>query len=202
MLPHPPANERGRNILQVYDRDEDTWTDVPTNVNSVCGGWARLANGQIGLFAGHYATIDVYQVSVFVWFPSACLERGSGLVARVSPRNTRLLLAVYWTGAANQRTNRLPSLPLPPSKPKQVDGMKAIKVFDPSTFSMSTRQNLTAKRWCADAAAGGDGSAFGAPRVPETLAQASNLLLPVQHACRPAQCSSSIRCPAAASCLA
>lgn len=48
--------------LQVYDRDLDTWTDVPTNVNSVCGGWARLANGQVGLFAGHYATLDVYQV--------------------------------------------------------------------------------------------------------------------------------------------
>lgn len=46
----------------MYDRDADTWTDVPTNVNSVCGGWARLANGQVGLFAGHYATIDVYQV--------------------------------------------------------------------------------------------------------------------------------------------
>lgn len=47
---------------QVYDRDADTWTDVPTNVNSVCGGWARLANGQVGMFAGHYATLDVYQV--------------------------------------------------------------------------------------------------------------------------------------------
>jgi hypothetical protein len=31
----------------------------------------------------------------------------------------------------------------------QVDGMKAIKVFDPSTYSLSTRANLTAKRWCA-----------------------------------------------------
>lgn len=50
---------------QVYDRDFDTWTDVPTNVNSVCGGWARLANGQVGMFAGHYATLDVYQVSLF-----------------------------------------------------------------------------------------------------------------------------------------
>lgn len=53
-------------VLQVYDRDADTWTDVPTNVNSVCGGWARLANGQVGLFAGHYATLDVYQVTTAV----------------------------------------------------------------------------------------------------------------------------------------
>lgn len=52
----------------MYDRDFDTWTDVPTNVNSVCGGWARLANGQVGLFAGHYATLDVYQV-IPVWGP-------------------------------------------------------------------------------------------------------------------------------------
>jgi hypothetical protein len=57
-LPLPAAVS----YAQVYDRDADTWTDVPTNVNSVCGGWARLANGQVGLFAGHYATLDVYQV--------------------------------------------------------------------------------------------------------------------------------------------
>lgn len=29
----------------------------------------------------------------------------------------------------------------------QVDGMKAIKVFDPSTYGLTTRSNLTAKRW-------------------------------------------------------
>jgi hypothetical protein len=58
----PPPTPGFGLCAQVYDRDEDTWTDVPTNVNSVCGGWARLANGQVGLFAGHYATLDVYQV--------------------------------------------------------------------------------------------------------------------------------------------
>lgn len=57
-----PCAAAGVDTTQVYDRDEGTWTDVPTNVNSVCGGWARLANGQVGLFAGHYATLDVYQV--------------------------------------------------------------------------------------------------------------------------------------------
>jgi hypothetical protein len=66
------------NWLQVYDRDLDTWTDVPTNVNSVCGGWARLANGQVGLFAGHYATLDVYQVCARAGQPARCIGRAVG----------------------------------------------------------------------------------------------------------------------------
>jgi hypothetical protein len=48
--------------MQVYDRDDDTWTNIPTSVNSVCGGWARLSNGQVGLFAGHYGTLQGKQV--------------------------------------------------------------------------------------------------------------------------------------------
>jgi hypothetical protein len=49
-------------FAQVYDRDADTWTNIPTSVNGVCGGWVRLSNGQVGLFAGHYGTLQGKQV--------------------------------------------------------------------------------------------------------------------------------------------
>ncbi|WIA15217.1 hypothetical protein OEZ85_001895 [Tetradesmus obliquus] len=75
MLPHPSTNPEGFNIMQVYDRDDETWTNIPTSVNSVCGGWARLSNGQVGLFAGHYGTLQAKQVegfkSVFVFDPTS-----------------------------------------------------------------------------------------------------------------------------------
>ncbi|KAF6264122.1 hypothetical protein COO60DRAFT_220181 [Scenedesmus sp. NREL 46B-D3] len=75
MVPHPSTNPEGFNIMQVYDRDDETWTNIPTSVNSVCGGWARLANGQVGLFAGHYGTLQGKQVegfkSVFVFDPTS-----------------------------------------------------------------------------------------------------------------------------------
>jgi hypothetical protein len=76
-----------RHTRQVYDRDEDTWTDVPTKVNSVCGGWARLANGHVGLFAGHYATLDVYQVRAA---PRTPVVRGA--------RRRDVFLGCMWTG--------------------------------------------------------------------------------------------------------
>jgi hypothetical protein len=51
-------------IAQVYDRDDDSWTNVPTNVNSACSGWARLPDGRVGMFAGHYPTLQDKQVTV------------------------------------------------------------------------------------------------------------------------------------------
>lgn len=38
MLPHPGSNSQGFNVLQVFLRDDDTWTNIPTDVNSACGG--------------------------------------------------------------------------------------------------------------------------------------------------------------------
>lgn len=89
MLPHPPENTDGKNPLQVWDRDTDKWTNIPTKVNSICGGWAKLPNGQIGLFSGHYQTLNYTQVF----------------------------------------------------------GMNRIMLFDPSTYTITPRQNLTAQRW-------------------------------------------------------
>mgnify|MGYP001808016585 CR=1 FL=1 len=33
-------------------RGTDKWTHIPTTINSICGGWAKFANGDVGLFAG------------------------------------------------------------------------------------------------------------------------------------------------------
>ncbi|KAF8060590.1 NLE1 [Scenedesmus sp. PABB004] len=65
MRPHPATNPEGFNILQVYDRDDGSWTHVPTDTNLVCGGWARFSNGQVGLFAGHYGTLQGKQAEGF-----------------------------------------------------------------------------------------------------------------------------------------
>lgn len=50
-------------FVQVLLRDDDTWTNIPTDVNSACGGWARLPDGRVGMFAGHYPTLQNKQVS-------------------------------------------------------------------------------------------------------------------------------------------
>ncbi len=39
---------------QVWDRETNTWTPVETPINSICGGWAKLHDGNVGMFAGHY----------------------------------------------------------------------------------------------------------------------------------------------------
>lgn len=53
---HPAAPS---NPQQLWDRGSNTWKDIHTSTNSICGGWAKLANGHIGMFAGHYQTMGV-----------------------------------------------------------------------------------------------------------------------------------------------
>lgn len=51
--PHPPLNADGTKILWIYDRDTNTYTNIPTAANIVCGGWTRTADGSILMFGGH-----------------------------------------------------------------------------------------------------------------------------------------------------
>lgn len=43
----------------MWQRDTNEWTNIPTSINSICGGWAKFANGHVGMFAGHYQTLGV-----------------------------------------------------------------------------------------------------------------------------------------------
>ncbi|GBF96985.1 hypothetical protein Rsub_09782 [Raphidocelis subcapitata] len=61
MLPHPASNPDGTKVLWLWNRDTNEWTHIPTGINSICGGWAKLANGNIGMFAGHYQTLGYKQ---------------------------------------------------------------------------------------------------------------------------------------------
>ncbi|KAI8466478.1 MAG: hypothetical protein J3K34DRAFT_524480 [Monoraphidium minutum] len=61
MLPHPPNNPNGTKVLWLWERDSDKWTHIQTGINSICGGWSKLSNGNVGMFAGHYQTLGYKQ---------------------------------------------------------------------------------------------------------------------------------------------
>ena len=51
-LPSPSPIPHPLTPPQLWDRGTDKWTHIPTTINSICGGWAKFANGDVGLFAG------------------------------------------------------------------------------------------------------------------------------------------------------
>lgn len=46
-------------LSQRWDRETNEWEPIFTPINSICGGWAKLPNGNVGMFAGHYQTLWV-----------------------------------------------------------------------------------------------------------------------------------------------
>jgi hypothetical protein len=66
----------------MWERDSNRWTHIPTSINSICGGWAKLANGNVGMFAGHYQTLEVRGAR------KGCLGTSSSPAA-----------ALFWPGA-------------------------------------------------------------------------------------------------------
>jgi hypothetical protein len=48
-----PVDRDGRTIARLFDRSRFSFGVVPVASNAVCGAWAPLSDGKIGMFAGH-----------------------------------------------------------------------------------------------------------------------------------------------------
>lgn len=59
MKPHPAANPDGTKPLWVWERATNAWSNVHIPINSICGGWAKTPNGNVGMYSGHYQTLGV-----------------------------------------------------------------------------------------------------------------------------------------------